>query len=162
MTFAKETVGKQFGFSPVVPVNHLQFLILKEARLSAQLCLQPNRKLWGQMGKSLPWELFRFPRCFRDIFQQPSAKGSSSRLHGVYERGERAFIMGKSSCCGVLGPLVPSAMSLVTLTRPTAGLGKVRTHTTVWFKGARVYGQLGSGHSKGVTGLGAGEEWRSL
>lgn len=80
MTFAKETVGKQFGFSLTVPVNHLQFFILKEALLSAQLCFQPNRKLWGQMGKSFPWELFRFPQCFRDIFQQPTAKGSSSRL----------------------------------------------------------------------------------
>lgn len=64
MTFARETVGKQFGFSTPVPTHHLQFFILKEARLSAQLCFQPNRMLWGQMGKSSSWELFRFFTAF--------------------------------------------------------------------------------------------------
>lgn len=68
MTLERETVGKQFGFSTTVPGNHLQFFIQKEARLSAQLCFQPNRMLWDQMGKSFSRELFRFPQYFWDIF----------------------------------------------------------------------------------------------
>lgn len=158
MTFERETVGKQFGFFTTVPGNHLQFFIQKEARLSAQLCFQPNRMLWGQMGKSFSWELFRFPRYFWDIFPPSFSQRQLPETHTGCAWGKG--IQNLKRC-------------LLLCTWPTSTFSHWPCHwqplpgprqswageeLTSWFKGIAVYDQLGNRHSWGVNRTGAGWE----
>lgn len=159
MTFERETVGKQFGVSTTVPVNHLQCFIQKEARLSAQLCFQPNRTLWGQMGEIILVGIIQISMVFLrhfSIILQPKAIFPDSRRVCV---GERASRIGKNSCCCALDPLVHSATGHATdlLCQAHCKAGQGRSLHPAWSKGIAVYNQLRNRHSRGVNRAGMRE-----